>query len=53
MYKTVLILSLFFISRDSDDNNDTDDTSEISQEIKDLIYFKGNENAPVVLNKCV
>ncbi|WP_299247385.1 hypothetical protein [uncultured Aquimarina sp.] len=49
MYTTVLILSLFFISCDSDDVIVTDEPLEISEEIKDLIYFKGEEDAPVVL----
>ncbi len=46
MSKLALILSLFFIGCDADD---TDATIGISQEIKDLIYFKGDGNAPVVL----
>ncbi|WP_159092328.1 hypothetical protein [Aquimarina sp. Aq107] len=49
MYTTVLILSLFFISCDSDDDIVIDEPLEISQEIKDLIYFKGDEDAPTVL----
>ncbi|SEL67484.1 hypothetical protein SAMN04487910_2999 [Aquimarina amphilecti] len=49
MYTTVLILSLFFISCDSDDDIVIDEPLEISQEIKDLIYFKGDEDAPIVL----
>ncbi len=46
MYTTALIVSLFFISCGSDD---TEIPLSISQEIKDLIYFKGEEDAPVVL----
>lgn len=54
MYKTVLILSLFIISLTSScSKNEPTKTPEIpigiSQEIKDLISFKGDENAPVVL----
>ncbi|WP_155839764.1 hypothetical protein [Aquimarina latercula] len=49
MYTTVLILSLFFISCDSDDDIVIDEPLEISQDIKDLIYFKGDEDAPIVL----
>ncbi len=46
MYTKTLIVSLLFISCGSDD---TETPVGISQEIKDLIYFKGDENAPVVL----
>ena len=45
-YTTTCILFLFFISCNSDD---TPATTGISQEIKDLIYYKGDENAPIVL----
>lgn len=45
-YTTACILFLFFISCDSDD---TPTTTGITQEIKDLIYFKGDEDARIVL----
>ncbi|MBW1295462.1 hypothetical protein [Aquimarina litoralis] len=48
-YTTALIVSLFFINCNSDDPIIIDEPLEISQEIKDLIYFKGNEEAPTVL----
>ncbi|WP_299260224.1 hypothetical protein [uncultured Aquimarina sp.] len=48
-YTTALILSILFISCSSDDIIVIDDTIEISQEIKDLIYFKGDEDAPIVI----
>ena len=40
---------LIFIAACSKDDQPPMTTNEISQEIKDLIYFKGNENASVVL----
>lgn len=46
IHTLTFIVSLLFMSCGSDD---TVTPLEISQEIKDLIYFKGNENAPVVL----
>lgn len=54
MHKTALILSLFIISLTSScSKSEPAKTPEIpigiSQEIKDLISFKGDENAPVVL----
>lgn len=46
IYKTALILSCFFMSCSSDD---TIGIIEISQEIKDLIYFTGDQKASTVL----
>jgi len=48
-YATACVVSLFFMSCNSDNSVTMDPPLEISQEIKDLIYFKGNEDAPVVL----
>ncbi|AXT52607.1 hypothetical protein D1818_17855 [Aquimarina sp. BL5] len=48
-YATTLILSILFISCGSDDIIVIDEPIEISQEIKDLIYFKGEEDASTVL----
>ncbi|WP_282085059.1 hypothetical protein [Aquimarina algiphila] len=45
-YTTTIILSLLFISCSSDDANQT---IGISKEIKDLIYFKGDESASTVI----
>ncbi len=45
-YATAFILSLLFMSCSSDDANNP---IGISQEIKELIYFKGDENASTVL----
>ncbi|MBQ4820749.1 hypothetical protein [Aquimarina sp. MMG016] len=51
-YTTALILSFFVISCGSDDTigiSPDDNTIGISEEIKDLIYFKGDEDASTVL----
>ncbi len=46
MYKTVLILSLFFISCGSDDNNDS---SDAFNQISDIATFHGNLEGDIVV----
>ncbi len=51
--KTILILVSFFtiviLSCSNDDEQSPTTVLEILQEIKDLIYFRGDQNAPIVL----
>lgn len=44
----ITFLSIFMLSCSKDDDKCTAPITELSQEIKDLIYFKGDEKAPIV-----
>ncbi len=45
----ITFLSIFILSCSNDDEKHSETNNEIPQEIKNLIYFRGDENAPTVL----
>ena len=45
----VAFITFFMFSCDKDDDDPIENNLEISQEIKDLIYFKGDESSSIVL----